>query len=128
GRTLFYQQGKSIYSTALGGGPGSAGAAATSGGRGAGGGAPTGTATSGKKLTFTARVDVNHRDERKQVFLESWRVMKHRFYDPAMHGVDWDKMRSKYESLLEHVGTQDDLYDVVNMLLGELNASHTGIS
>ena len=27
--------------------------------------------------------------ERKQVFEEAWRVMKNRFYDPEMHGVNW---------------------------------------
>jgi tricorn protease len=52
--------------------------------------------------------------------------MKTRFYDPGMHGVDWERMKSMYEPLLDHVGEQDDLNDVINMMIGELNASHTG--
>jgi tricorn protease len=73
-------------------------------------------------------VEIDHRAERKQVFDESWRVMKHRFYDADMHGVEWKKMKDVYEPLLAHVGDQEELHDVVSMMIGELNASHTGIS
>ena len=36
---------------------------------------------------------IDHAAERKQVFIEAWRVMRNRFYDRNMHGVDWDGMR-----------------------------------
>jgi tricorn protease len=75
-----------------------------------------------------ARVEVNHRAERKQVFNEAWRVMKHRFYAADMHGVDWGKIKGVYEPLLDHVGDRDELHDLISMMIGELNASHTGIS
>lgn len=133
GRSLFYRQGRNIYALSVGGGPASpttASAPATGGGRrgGAAPSAPTTDSAGGapRQLTFTAKVDIDHRARRKQVFNEAWRVMKTRFYDPAMHGVDWDRLKSQYEPLLDHVGEQDDLYDVVNMMIGELNASHTG--
>src|SRR5262249_2810019 len=77
---------------------------------------------------FTARVEIDNRAERRQVFNESWRVLKHRFYLADMHGVDWNKVKATYEPLLEHVGDQDELHNVVAQMLGELNASHTGIS
>ncbi len=54
--------------------------------------------------------------------------MKHRFYAADMHGVDWAKVRDNYETLLAHVADQEDLHDVISMMIGELNASHTGIS
>jgi tricorn protease len=133
GRTLYYQQGKGIYSTSLGGGGPAAASETPRGpgtlpGRGTSGAAATGATASGKKINFTARVEADHRAQRRQVFKESWRVMKHRFYAEDMHGVDWAKARDLYEPLLDHVGSQDDLFDLVNMMLGELNASHTGIS
>src|SRR5262249_885497 len=53
---------------------------------------------------------------------------KHRFYDAELHGADWNKMKGVYEPLLEHVANQEDLHDVISMMIGELNASHTGIS
>jgi tricorn protease len=79
-------------------------------------------------MNFTARVEIDHRAQRRQVFQESWRIMKHRFYAADMHGVDWAKMKETYEPLLPHVADQEDLYDVISMMIGELNASHTGIS
>ena len=66
--------------------------------------------------------------ERRQVFEEAWRVMKNRFYDPKMHGVNWAAAKDKYESLLPHVVDNDELHNVVMEMIGELNASHTGIS
>jgi tricorn protease len=136
GRSLFYRQGKSLYTVSLGGGGPSEGPAAPTlpgraGGRtGAGLAAPgaAGAVAEGRKIGFSARVDIDHRARRHQVFLESWRVMKHKFYDAGLHGADWNRVRALYEPLLDHVADQDELHNVVNMMLGELNASHTGIS
>jgi tricorn protease len=97
-----------------------AGTAGARGGAGAG--------ATARRINFTARVEVDHRAERKQVFNESWRVMKHRFYDPAMHGVDWNRIKAVYEPLIDYTASQDEMHDVVSMMIGELNASHTGIS
>src|SRR5207253_10895488 len=83
---------------------------------------------SARRVSFTVKVEIDHAARRRQVFGESWRVMKNRFYDPTMHGVNWDEMKGRYEPLLVHVAEPEDLYDVVNMMIGELNASHTGIS
>jgi tricorn protease len=53
--------------------------------------------------------------------------MKHLFYDPDMHGVDWEGARDAYRPLLAHVGTYEDAYDLANQMIGELNASHVGV-
>jgi tricorn protease len=52
--------------------------------------------------------------------------MKYRFYDPKMHGYDWDTMRAKYQPLVEFVGDRNELLNLINEMIGELNASHTG--
>jgi tricorn protease len=122
GKTLFYKQGKHIHAAPVSAGPE---AGVTPKGGGAAAGQQT---TAGRQLKFTAKVEVDHRAERRQVFLESWRVMKNRFYDARMHGSDWAKVRATYEPLLEHVADQEELHNVISMMLGELNASHTGIS
>jgi tricorn protease len=54
--------------------------------------------------------------------------MKYRFYDEAMHGKDWNAIRARYEPLLRHAGSNEDVYDLANEMIGELNASHTGVS
>jgi len=112
-----------------------------SGGGGSGGcrGAPSGGAEvyqmplSGgspraERVPFSFRVKVDHRAEWEQIFEESWRVMKYRFYDEDMHGRDWDAVRADYRALLPHVGTYEDVYDLANQMIGELNASHVGVS
>jgi tricorn protease len=79
-------------------------------------------------VRFTVNVRVDQRQEWAQILDESWRVMKYRFYDEKMHGLDWAAIRAKYEPLLKYVGANEDVYDLANEMIGELNASHTGVS
>ncbi|MBN1938833.1 MAG: PD40 domain-containing protein, partial [Candidatus Aminicenantes bacterium] len=81
-----------------------------------------------KKIGFRFKVVVDKRKEFEQIFEECWRVMKYRFYDPAMHGTDWDAVRKTYKPLLAYAGDYQDVYDLANEAIGELNASHTGVS
>ena len=79
------------------------------------------------QITFEFSVTVDKQAEWRQLFEESWRIMKYRFYDPQMHGVDWLAMRERYRPLLKYVGQNNDVYDLSNEMIGELNASHTGV-
>ncbi len=138
-RSLYYLQGRSLYSipVSVGGGDATAAAPAGGGGRGGRGGglavaaaatAPAAGGAAPKRVDYTLHMEVNTEDERRQVFEEAWRTMKYRFYDAKMHGVNWNLAKDKYESLMPHVSGLDDLHDVVMEMIGELNASHTGIS
>jgi tricorn protease len=80
------------------------------------------------KVNFTLNVTVDKRTEWAQVLDECWRVMKYRFYDEKMHGFDWNAIKAKYEPLLKYVGENQDVYDLANEMIGEINASHTGVS
>ena len=80
------------------------------------------------QITFAFSVKVDQRAEWAQILDESWRVMKYRFYDEKMHGRDWNAIKAKYEPLLKYVGENQDVYDLANEMIGELNASHTGVS
>lgn len=114
GRTLYFQRGNGVFALAVrGGGTGEA---------------PQSPAPNSqpRRIVFTARVNIDLAAERTQMFDDAWRTMKYRFYDPAMHGKDWDAMRAKYRPLLAHVGDRDELLNIVNEMIGELNASHTG--
>ena len=62
------------------------------------------------------------------MFDDAWRCMKYRFYDPKLHGTDWDAMRSKYKPLVAYVADRQELMNIINEMIGELNASHTGAS
>jgi tricorn protease len=121
-RTLFFQEGDYVYSVALPpapppGAPSSASAAPPSG---AGAGAPR------RRINFNAKVKIDRPAEWAEMFDDAWRTMKYRFYDPKMHGMDWDAARAKYRPLVEYVGDRQELLNIVNEMIGELNASHTG--
>jgi tricorn protease len=81
-----------------------------------------------ERVNFTFPVEVDRRAEWEQIFEESWRSMKYRFYDEDMHGTDWNAIRAEYKPLLRYVGANEDVYDLANNMIGELNASHTGVS
>ncbi|MEO8025045.1 MAG: S41 family peptidase [Bryobacteraceae bacterium] len=115
GRSVFYMEGGSVYSNSLGAPAGGAAASASP----LGGGAR-------RRVTFTAKVKVNKPAEWAEMFGDAWRTMKYRFYDANMHGRNWDAMRSKYQPLVEFVGDKHELLNIVNEMIGELNASHTG--
>ncbi len=63
--------------------------------------------------------------EWKQIFTDAWRLERDLFYDPKLHGVDWNLMRERYGKLLEDAVTRWDVNFVIGELISELNASHT---
>ena len=64
------------------------------------------------------------REEWRQVYVESWRMLRDYFYDPKMHGVDWPAVRKKYEPLIDRVSDRSELNDVLHEMAGELAALH----
>ncbi len=81
----------------------------------------------GEKVPFLGRVVVDRRKEYADLFDEAWKKLKDGFYDPRMHGVDWDAMKAKYRPLAEDAEVKDEFYNVVSQMLSELKASHLGI-
>jgi tricorn protease len=128
GRTLYFREARGIYAVGLGQQGGAAGGAAAPAGAPSAGSAPGGREATRRRLTFTPKVRIDLRAQWSEMFGDAWRTMKYRFYDPKMHGHDWDAMKAKYEPLVEHVGDRQELLNIVNEMIGELNASHTGAS
>ena len=63
----------------------------------------------------------------RNTFDVCWRLVKRHFYDPGLHGVDWDAMRDKYRPLADKAAPGDELHAVLTKMLMELKASHTAI-
>lgn len=116
GRTLFFKERDGMFSIGLQGGGAQAGTGPPAGAREA----------ARRRINFTAKVRVDRPAEWAEMFDDAWRTMKYRFYDAAMHGKDWDAMRAKYQPLVAHVGDRQELLNILNEMIGELNASHTG--
>jgi len=70
------------------------------------------------------KMNLNKKEEWKQVFNESWRHYNQFFYAPNMHGVDWVGERNKYAELLPFVTHRTDLTYLIGEMIGELNAGH----
>jgi tricorn protease len=67
---------------------------------------------------------IEPRREWRQLFVDGWRTLRDWFYEPAMHGQDWDAIRAKYQPLLAHVNTRADLDYLFSEIAGEANAGH----
>ncbi|PHQ28412.1 S41 family peptidase [Leeuwenhoekiella nanhaiensis] len=70
------------------------------------------------------QVKIDPPKEWANIFNEAWRVNRDYFYDPGMHGVDWDAMKKKYEVFLPDVPTKADLYRVMGWMFAELSVGH----
>jgi tricorn protease len=85
----------------------------------------TKTATQ-EPLPYSAKLRINYTTEREQVFEEAWRTIRDYFYDPKMHGYDWNALHDKYKPRAVAASTSNDFRDMFNLMLGELNSSHMG--
>lgn len=77
-------------------------------------------------VPFAAEMWVQTAAERAHMFEHAWRQAGRKFYDPAMHGVDWEALKGQYEPLVADLATHEDFAELLSEMLGELNASHTG--
>ncbi len=74
-----------------------------------------------------AKILVDRQAEFEQIFAEAWRVQRDWFYDPGMHGVDWDKIYEKYVVFVPDCGVRGDLNYLIGEMIAELNIGHTYI-
>ncbi|HMP29557.1 MAG TPA: S41 family peptidase, partial [Saprospiraceae bacterium] len=81
-----------------------------------------------ESLPFVAKMKIDYEQERTQVFEEAWRTIRDGFYDPKFHGYNWDKLGKKYKDRCVSASTNNDFRDMFNLLLGELNSSHMGLT
>ncbi len=71
---------------------------------------------------------INPREEWAQIFFDGWRLIRDWFYDPNIHGNDWNKMREKYEPLVDFVSHRADLDYIFGELGGELSSGHVYVN
>lgn len=82
--------------------------------------------TSMSTFAFSVRRTRDWSAVRQISFDQGWRAMRDRFYDPDMNNRDWDAIRRKYRPVAAQCLGQREFTDLMNMMLGELNASHMG--
>lgn len=64
--------------------------------------------------------------EKQQMFDECWRLLRDHFYDPTFRGLDWTAAKTQFAPLVEGAQTDEELRLIINLMVGELRASHMG--
>ncbi len=70
-------------------------------------------------------MSLDPRAEWRQIFAEVGRIYRDFFYDPNLHGLDWEGLRARHGALLDDAVTRWDLNFLIGELIGEVSASHT---
>ena len=80
-----------------------------------------------KSIALNAEVDIDFAQDRMTAFDQAWTWLRDNFHDPRMNGVDWNAMRVKYAPLIAGAPVPASVNWLMNLLVGELNASHSGV-
>ena len=81
-----------------------------------------------RAIAVAAELDVDFSREKIEAFRQAWTYLRDQFFDENMNGVDWNAVRKTYEPRVAGARTPDEMRRIVSLMLGELNASHMGIS
>jgi tricorn protease len=81
-----------------------------------------------RPIAVTAEMMVDFNREKAEVFRQAWELQNKGFYDEKFHGADWQAIKRTYEPLAAGAQTPDELRRILNLMVGELNASHSGVS
>lgn len=78
-----------------------------------------------QKLDLRAvKIKMDPTAEWRNIFYEAWRINRDYFYDPGMHGADWEEMKEKYEPFLDHLSCRRDLNTLIQWMCSELGVGH----
>lgn len=80
----------------------------------------------GEGVVKTAEMEVwiDPKAEWKQMYNEVWRIQRDFFYDSALHGLDYEGTRKRYQTYLGGVGHREDLNYLFREMLGNMSVGH----
>jgi tricorn protease len=68
----------------------------------------------------------NLKNLNEQVFAQVWGIFGRNFYDPGMHNTDWNALYKRFQPYLKYAESTSVLETLIEEMIGEVNASHTG--
>ena len=83
------------------------------------------TGSDGKSVKITLKKQLDRSAEWKQIFEEAWRYERDYFYDPGMHGRNWNEVYEKYSPLIPYIKHRTDLTYILDQMNGELSVGHS---
>ena len=81
-----------------------------------------------KSIAVNAPLQIDFDKEKEVVFEEAWATLNRRFYDANFNGKNWLKLHDEWAPYIAGVRTSDELRRDINLMIGELNSSHSGIN
>lgn len=80
-----------------------------------------------RSVAVSAELDVDFAQEKLEVFSQAWTYLRDNFFDAGMHGADWNALAPVYREHVAGARTPDEVRRLMNLMIGELNASHSGM-
>ena len=77
------------------------------------------------RLEVTLRMQLDPREEFKQIFKEGWRNQRDYLYVPNLHGANWTKMEEMYGQMLPFVNHRADLNYLLDNMGAEIAIGHS---
>ncbi len=81
-----------------------------------------------KVIALNASMEVDFDREKLVVFDEAWGTLEHRFFRGDFNGANWPALKTEWTPYIEGARTGGELRRDINLLIGELDSSHSGIS
>ena len=79
-----------------------------------------------RPIAVSAEMDIDFAREKGEAFHQAWTYMRDNFFDPNMHGADWNAVHDRFAPRVEAARTGDEFRRLLTLMVGELNASHLG--
>lgn len=79
----------------------------------------------GKSFSVKLEIKLDRLAEWKQIFEEAWRYERDYFYDPGLHGRDWQVVYDRYAPLVPFIRHRTDLSYILDQINGELSVGHS---
>lgn len=81
-----------------------------------------------KSIAVTAEMTIDFNERKMEVFNQAWEMEYKGFYDEKFHGADWNAVKTTYAPYIAGSQTPDEMRRILSLMVGELNASHTGVA
>lgn len=79
-----------------------------------------------KEISISLDYSYNVKELNSRVFEQVWGNFKNNFYDANMHGIDWNAAYELYHPYLMNTRSINEVGTIIDEMVGDLNASHTG--
>lgn len=78
-----------------------------------------------KIVNFDFKYEYDKLKLNKDIFEQVWKKYGDEFYDPKMHGIDWNEAYERFSKYTDFAYNTEILDEIIEEMMGEVNASHT---